>query len=128
MGPVGGWNSTARVNAAIESVSPGGGELTALFPAEAAANKQGMNLADFLLEAILTHVDRLGAAAADHEAEHEDDLVGALEECRARLAALENRLAAALDAQGKSAEAAEVRAEIAEAWSEADIELAGSRL
>jgi hypothetical protein len=36
-------------------------------------------------------------------------------------------LAAALDAQGKSAEAAEVRAEIAEAWSEADIELAGSR-
>jgi tetratricopeptide (TPR) repeat protein len=37
-------------------------------------------------------------------------------------------LAAALDAQGKAAEAAEVRAEIAEAWSEADIELAGSRL
>jgi tetratricopeptide (TPR) repeat protein len=37
-------------------------------------------------------------------------------------------LAAALDAQGKAAEAAEVRADIAEAWSEADIELAGSRL
>jgi hypothetical protein len=37
-------------------------------------------------------------------------------------------LAAALEAQGESAEAAEVRAQIADAWSQADIELTSSRL
>jgi tetratricopeptide (TPR) repeat protein len=36
-------------------------------------------------------------------------------------------LAASLDAQGKNAEAEEVRARLATAWSDADVELAGSR-
>jgi Flp pilus assembly protein TadD len=36
-------------------------------------------------------------------------------------------LAASLDAQGKSAEAAEVRTRLAAAWSKADVELTGSR-
>lgn len=79
--------------------------------AEAAAKKWNMRISDFLSEAILDHVARLEtaeSAEADRGAGHEADLVKALEDYRARLEALESRLAAA---EGRTAQPADMKAQ-----------------
>ena len=79
--------------------------------AEAAARKWNMGIGDFVSEAILDHVARL-ESAQDAEvgrgAGHEKALVRALEDYRARLDALEKRLAAA---EGHKAQPADMKAQ-----------------
>jgi len=60
--------------------------------AERAAKKQGMKISDFLVEAILEHVERL-EAAIDTGIGIDDGIAVALQEYVARMEALENRLA-----------------------------------
>lgn len=65
--------------------------------AEAAAKKQDMKLSDFLAEAIFAYAEHLEAAidseTEDHDTEDHDDVARALQECVARIEALEKRLA-----------------------------------